>query len=106
MVISVDSHTDVFPCEVCDFSCKYKLTMPSFMIVQPALGCRDIPVEKFYFPLMGNKHFTHFMLWLFHLSSVISNLVSIGGVELGLEFLCNTLAFNHSSYLAALPYFL
>lgn len=61
MVVSVDSHSDFLPGEVCEFSCVYKFSMPSSTIVQPALGCRDIPVEKFYFVLLGSMHFAHLM---------------------------------------------
>lgn len=60
MVVPVDSHSDFFACEVCEFSCECQVTMPSSITVPPALGCRGIPVEKFYFPLLGNMHFTHF----------------------------------------------
>lgn len=98
MVISVGFHSDFFPCEVCDFSCEYKFSVPSSMIVQPALGCGDIPEQKFYFPLLGNMHFTHFKSWDFHPSSVISDPISIDGVGLGLEFLYNTLYFNHNPW--------
>lgn len=47
------------------------------MIIQPAQGCRDILVKKIYFPLLGNRHLTHFMSWALHVRSVISDPISV-----------------------------
>lgn len=59
---------------------------------QPALGCRDIPMEFFpmkfpmeipmEFPLLGNMDATSFVLWGLHMSSVISDPKSIDGMGL------------------------
>lgn len=84
MVVSVDCHSDSFPCAVSDFlvNIGFARCLPWFILLH-----RDIPMEKFYFPLMGNMRFTHFMSWGFHLSTAISDTISIDGVRLGLDFL-------------------
>lgn len=98
MVVFVASHSNFCLCEVCEFSCEYRFGMPSSIIVQHARHCRDIPVEKFYFPLLGNMHFIHHMSCSFHLSTVISDPISTDGVRLGLEFYHNTLSSNHGAW--------
>lgn len=68
---------------VCNFPYDYRFNMHSSTVVQPALGCRDISVELFFFHLLGNMHGTNFILWGLHLSSVISDPKSIDGVGFG-----------------------